>query len=243
MYPSIDFSKKLNDTNYIITVGWKTQLINNTYSSLVQTNPWLAMPSNLAITSKDKKFIGVTINANKHLNYGFMLSNNEYHNLPLFNRVANTNNLKYGVIYESLFERKASTIELEAFLTYQFSDKLVANNGLKYTQFNSLQENAKPWGILPVEFKSKMSWLPNSKWVVDGEIQMFTGATVNNTSNLPINLNSGLLLNAGFAYKFTKNWSGWAKGENLLNKPIERWSDYPSLGVQLIAGVVYSFRK
>jgi len=41
----------------------------------------------------------------------------------------------------------------------------------------------------------------------------------------------------------TSNWSTWVKGENLLDRPYERWLDYPSLGVQILGGVVYSFRK
>jgi len=52
-----------------------------------------------------------------------------------------------------------------------------------------------------------------------------------------------MVLNAGFTYKLTHNWSIWGKGENLLDKPYERWADYPSLGLQIIAGVVYSFRN
>jgi hypothetical protein len=243
IYPMVEFAKKLKDTNYELTLGWKTSLINNQYSDLVQTNPWLTMPTEMKITSKEQKFVRININASKYLNYGFILSSNEYKNLPLFYKLYNTNRSLYGLFYQNLFEPKAATLELDAYLNYQFSEKMIVHNSLKYIQFNSLQQNIKPWGVLPFEFNTKFSWIPNSKWIVDGGVQYWSGPTLNNESNLPVNLKSALILNAGCSYKLTKNWTIWAKGENLLDKPIERWADYPSLGVQLIAGFVYSFRK
>jgi hypothetical protein len=243
MYPIIEFSRKLNDTNTVLNIGWQTQLTNNQYSKLVQINPWLNTPTSLSITTKESKFVKVQFNASKFMNYGFVISSNDYENLALFNRVPNQDNVKYGVLYESIFEKKASTIELDAFLNYQFSERIHIHNNLKYIQFNHLEENAKPWGILPLDIHSKMSWLPNKKWIVEGDLQYFTGSTQSNLANMPYATKSGLLLNASFTYQLSKKWSAWAKGENLLDKPVERWGDYPSLGVQLIAGVVYSFRK
>ena len=150
---------------------------------------------------------------------------------------------KFGLLYNTLFEKKASTIELEGQLRYQFSDKLLITNHLKYIQFNSLEENAKPWGILPLELVSKINWVPNKKWNLEGSVKYWTGANMYNENSIPADLKNAMILNAGVTYKFTPKWNVWLKGENLLDKPYERWSDYPSLGVQLMAGVVYSFRK
>lgn len=243
LYPNIEFKKQLKDTNYYITAGWNTSLNNHSYASLVQENPWLTMPSALKVSTKDHKFINLHINSSKRLNYGLSLSLNEYKNLPLFNKLNSAYNAIYGLLYQPIFESKASTLELDAYMNYQFSDHIHISNQLNYIQFNSLQDNPKPWGILPLELNAKMSWLPNNKWVVDGGIQYWNGSTQNNSANLPYELKGAFLLNAGFSYKLTKNWSAWAKGDNLLDKPVERWSEYPSLGVQIIAGVVYSFRN
>ncbi len=243
LFPIIEFKKQLKDTNYYLTAGWNTILTNQNYANLVQVNPWLTMPKTLNVTTRDRKFVNVHINANKRLNYGIGLSINEYKNLPLFTRVISNNNATQGLFYQPIFESKANTIEVDAYLNYQFSDHLQINNKLNYIQFNGIKDNVKPWGILPIEFNSKLSWLPNKKWVVDGGVQYWSGSTQQDASSLPVDVKGAFLLNAGFSYKLTKNWSVWAKGDNLFNKPVQRWSEYPSLGVQLIAGVVYSFRK
>lgn len=243
LYPNIEFSKKLNDTNYVLKAAWKTENINNQYANLAITNPWIEAPGQLQLTTKDKKFIEIKINVSKRLNYGFALSFNNYNNLPLFNRIIDSNVAQSGLLYKTIFEQKASTIEFDANLRYQFSDKLLVNNTLKYIQFNTLQDNSKPWGILPFEFESNLNWMINAKLSIDGNLKYWSGANISNQQNLPTKLNNPLVLSTGLNYKFTPKWTAWLKGQNLLDKTYERWSDYPSLGVQLIGGIVYSFSK
>ena len=243
LYPTVEYKKKLTDTNYLLIAGWHTHVMNNQYTSLVQINPWIISPSKMEMTSQEQKFVEIQINAGKRLDYGFKFSLNDYKNLPLFNKLMGTNRANYGLFYQTLFETKASTIELEAHLRYQFSDKLLIENKLKYIQFNALQDNAKPWGVLPLELNSSLSWKPNDKWIIDGGVHYWTGATLLNESGKPYDLKNSFVLNAGFSYKMAPKWKAWVKGENLLDKPYERWADYPSLGVQLIAGIVYSFTK
>ncbi len=243
LYPMVEFKKKLTDTNYLLIAGWRTHVINNQYASLAIMNPWIAPPTNIVFTTQEKKFVEIQVSAGKRLDYSVGFSMNDYKNLPLFNRLMNTDRNAYGLKYATIFEKSASTIELDANLRYQFSDKLLVLNKLKYIQFNSLQDNAKPWGILPLEVNSSLNWIPNKKWIIDGGVQYWTGATLFNESSKPYNLKNTFVLNAGFTYKLAPSWSAWVKGENLLDKPYERWGDYPSLGVQFVGGVVYSFRK
>ena len=247
--PALDFRKKLADTTITLLGGWHTILTNNQYTMLAMINPWIAAPTDMKITTQEKKNFGVEINASKNLKYGIGLSLNDYRNLPLFNRILNNdkilafNTTQSGLKYKSIFEYRAITIELEGNLRYQFSDKLLFQNNFKYIQFNSIKENDKPWGILPLELNSALSWTPNKKWTLDGGFNYWTGAALSNSKNLPVDLSNSLVLNAGLTYQWTPSWKAWFKADNLLDKPYQRWADYPSLGLQLITGVVYSFHK
>ena len=243
LYPFVEFKKKLTDTNYLFIAGWNTNVINNQFASLAIMNPWIVAPTTILITTQEKRFVEIQVSAGKRLDYAINFSMNDYKNLPLFNRLMNTDRNSFGLKYQTIFEKKASTIELDANLRYQFSDKLLVLNKLKYIQFNSLLDNSKPWGILPLEVNSSFNWIPSKKWIIDGGFQYWTGATLYNEASKPYNLKNTFVLNAGFSYKITPSWSTWVKGDNLLDKPYERWGDYPSLGLQLIAGIVYSFRK
>ena len=241
--PNVHFQKKLKDSNYLVKVGWSNSFNNNHYASLAIQNPWIMPVSEMKITTIDKKYISLEVSADKKLDYSFGISLVDYKNLPFFNRILGTDVNSFGLKYQAIFESKATTIEMEAKLRYQFSDRLLFVNKLSYKQFNSIKDNTKPWGILPLEFNSNLNWLPNEKWIFDANMVYWSGAAQFNETNKAYNLKNAMVLNAGFTYKLTHNWSIWGKGENLLDKPYERWADYPSLGLQIIAGVVYSFRN
>jgi len=242
-YPLILFTKNLQDANYLLIAGWNTEIINNQYTTLVASNPWISVPNALKMTTLDKKFVEVKITEGNRTDYGFKLSLNNYKNLPLFNRTLTVNPIINGLFYNAIFEKEASTIELSGYMRYQFSDQLLIDNQLKYIQFNALLENSKPWGITPFQLESSLHWSPNKKWNVMGGIHFWTGATMYNSNNLAVTSKNAMMLNVQIQYKLSSNWSSWLKGENLVDQTYERWLDYPSLGMQLKGGVVYSFRK
>ena len=72
---------------------------------------------------------------------------------------------------------------------------------------------------------------------------LFRSASFTNNLEKAYTLNNALVVNASLDYLLTNHLRAWAKAENLLDKKYQRWAEYPSLGVQLMAGIVYSFHK
>ena len=244
LFPVIQFSKKLKDTNYLLVANWQTILTNNNYASLSMVNPWIAAPTSLKITTQEKKELSLFINASKNLQYNFGLSLNDYRNIPFFNRINNVAKSQFfGLQFQPIFEYRAITLEFVTAMRYQISDQFILKANAKYIQFNSIKENTNAWGILPLNLNGELSWYPSKKWSFNGSIQYWSGATFENEANNAYDLNKALVLNASFNYQLTSHLKVWAKGENLLDKKYQRWAEYPSLGVQLIAGIVYSFHK
>ena len=244
LFPVVQFSKKLNDTNYLLVANWQTILTNNNYASLSLVNPWIAAPTSLKITTQEKKELTLFINASKNLQYNFGLSLNDYRNIPFFNRINNVAKSPFfGLQFQPIFEYRAITLEFVTAMRYQLSDQFIVKANAKYIQFNSIKENTHAWGILPLNFNGELSWYPSKKWSINGAMQYWSGASFENETNNAYDLNKAVVLNASFNYQLTTHLKAWAKGENLLDKKYQRWAEYPSLGVQLIAGIVYSFHK
>ena len=244
LFPLVQFSKKLNDTNYLLVANWQTILTNNNYASLSMVNPWLAAPTTLKITTQEKKELSLFINASKNLQYNFGLSLNDYRNIPFFNRINNVASSQFfGLQFQPIFEYRAITLEFVTAMRYQLSDQFIVKANAKYIQFNSIKENTHAWGILPLNLNGELSWYPSKKWSINGAMQYWSGASFDNEAGNAYDLNKALVLNASFNYQLTTHLKAWAKGENLLDKKYQRWAEYPSLGVQLIAGIVYSFHK
>ena len=244
LFPVVQFSKKLNDTNYLLVANWQTILTNNNYASLSMVNPWIAAPTTLKITTQEKKELNLFINASKNLQYNFGLSLNDYRNIPFFNRINNISKSQFfGLQFQPIFEYRAITLEFVTAMRYQLSDQFIVKANAKYIQFNSIKENTHAWGILPLNFNGEFSWYPSKKWSINGAMQYWSGASFENETNNAYDLNKAIVLNASFNYQLTTHLKAWAKAENLLDKKYQRWAEYPSLGVQLIAGIVYSFHK
>jgi hypothetical protein len=244
LYPKIELTKKLKDTNIVLDAGWNTTVINNQLIQLIGQNHWISAPNSMPISSKENKYLNVQVNVNKRLNYGFNMALNDYRELPFFNQTKQMNNpIQEGLKFDVLFEKRAIAIELVGNLRYQFSDKLLWKNHFKYIQFNLIRENTQAWGILPFELNSQLNWVFNKNLLLDASGQFWTGSKTSAGLGNAYQLNNTFVLNAGMQYTISDHWTFWGKGENLLDQQYQRWANYPSLGVQIVAGIQYKFRK
>ena len=244
LYPKIELTKKLKDTNYILDAGWNTSVNNNQLMQLIGQNHWISAPSSMPISSKENKYLNVQVTVSKRLNYGFNMALNDYRELPFFNQTKQMNNpIQEGLKFDVLFEKRAIAIELVGNLRYQFSDKILWKNNFKYIQFNLIRENTQAWGILPFEFNSQLNWVFNKKLLLDAAGQFWTGSKTSAGLGNAYQLNNTFVLNAGMQYTISDQWTFWGKGENLLDQQYQRWANYPSLGIQILAGIQYKFRK
>ena len=244
LYPKIELTKKLKDTNYILDAGWNTSVNNNQLMQLIGQNHWISAPSSMPISSKENKYLNVQVTVSKRLNYGFNMALNDYRELPFFNQTKQMNNpIQEGLKFDVLFEKRAIAIELVGNLRYQFSDKILWKNNFKYIQFNLIRENTQAWGILPFEFNSQLNWVFNKKLLFDAAGQFWTGSKTSAGLGNAYQLNNTFVLNAGMQYTISDQWTFWGKGENLLDQQYQRWANYPSLGIQILAGIQYKFRK
>jgi hypothetical protein len=244
LYPKIELTKQLKDTHYVIDAGWNTSLINNQLIQLIGQNHWISAPNDMPISSVEKKYFNVNYSLNKRFNYGFNMALNDYRELPFFNQTKSLNNpIQEGLRFDVLFEKRAIAIELVGNLRYQFSDKLLWKNHVKYIQFNLIRENTQAWGILPFEFNSQLNWAINKRLQFDASGQFWTGAKTSAGFDNAYQLNNTFVLNTGMQYAINNRWTFWGKGENLLDQQYQRWANYPSLGVQLLAGIQYKFKK
>lgn len=244
LYPKFEIIKQLKDTNYTIHAGWKTTLTNQLLSQLMGQNHWIVAPNELPISTNESKYFQVDMNVHKRLNYGFNIALNDYRAIPFFNQSYLQNNvIEEGLKFDVLFEKRAIAIELNGHLRYQLSDKLLWKNQFKYLQFNLIRENEQAWGVLPFELNTQFNWTYSKNLNFDASGQLWTGSKTSAGLGRAYQLNNTFVLNAGLQYVISNKWIFWVKGENLLDQQYQRWANYPSLGVQFIAGIQYKFSK
>jgi outer membrane receptor for ferrienterochelin and colicin len=134
-----------------------------------------------------------------------------------------------------------NVVNFGAELGYAVHEKISVIAGITYNQYSNLADNAKAWGLSPIEFKTAMRiqiikdlWL-KTDWFA------WTGSPYRKKDGSSAKLASASDLNAGLEFKITKNINLWTQFNNIFNKEYQRWNQYPVYGFNFVGGVVFSF--
>ncbi|MBC7587548.1 MAG: hypothetical protein H7178_04235, partial [Chitinophagaceae bacterium] len=74
------------------------------------------------------------------------------------------------------------------------------------------------------------------------DVFFWDGASYLSKSLQSQKLNAAIDLNAGLEYSVLPRLNLWLQFNNLLNSKYQRWNQYEVLGMNVIGGIVYSFK-
>jgi outer membrane receptor protein involved in Fe transport len=124
---------------------------------------------------------------------------------------------------------------------YTVGDKFSLTSGLTFNQFNSLKDNDRAWGLIPLEWRTSLRLQVLRDLYVKSDLYAFDGPRFLEKDGSRGNLKGALDLNAGLEFKIVKNISLWAQFNNIFNMQYQRWHQYPVYPFSFIGGVVFSF--
>lgn len=234
----------------------KGQVNRNTLKSLTDENPFLN--NNIAIQNTvDKLSIsgGVKGNGGPGFGYKARFYSKKITNMPLF--VNNfTSPTKFDVIYDS---GDTQLIGLEGELTVQVSDNLKWTGKVNFDDYKAGVETRsyyKPQlrvsSNLLLAFNKKLTFNADVAIQDDTKAKVFlanplqpgssTYPTIPDTSiESIVNIKGFVDLGVGADYKINNKFGVFAKANNLLNTNYSRYLFYKVNGVNIFAGLSYSF--
>lgn len=238
LLPILNGTVNVDSTKLVVQWGWEGTNLVNSYQQLVGLNNWIEAPSAILNTRTTEFYAGIKGATNLHLTYqlrgGWALINN----CPLF--LNDTSSLTKGNSFFVLFEPQLQRLQLLGEVGYQVANRIGVRATATISKFSGLKQQARPWGILPVEFKlssrievrkdlyidlTAFSWQGASFLQRDGKVNRSKGA-FDFSTNLEFKLNS--------------SWRLWGQFNNLFNQSYQRWNQYPVYGFNFLAGVVFS---
>lgn len=236
MLPNVTAEAKIKDEKFILQAGWIGYFNKNTYQSLASTNPWLAQPHSFLNTRITEQYAGFKGSAGDHFTYNAKVSYLQFSNQPLF-----VNDSITGKSFVVVNESKMKDIRLHGEVGYTVQEKFSVLAGISFNQYSGLQDNIKAWGLLPVELNGAVRWEVLKDVFVKGDVYFWDGAQYRNKDGSAGKLKPAADVNAGVEFKLVKNLNFWTQFNNVFNNHYERWHQYPSLGFNVLIGVVYSF--
>ncbi len=239
MFPNVLADINTQDKRFTFQLGWTGYIRKTTYQYLASQNPWLWLPSTFKNTRIEERFAGFKGSVGDHFSYAAKVGFNKINNQPLF--VNDTITGLGGKSFRVLNESKMNVVNFGAELGYAVHEKISVIAGITYNQYSNLVDNAKAWGLSPIEFKTAMRiqiikdlWL-KTDWFT------WTGSNYRKKDGSSDKLASSSDLSAGLEFKITKSINLWTQFNNIMNNEYQRWNQYRVYGFNFVGGVVFSF--
>jgi hypothetical protein len=234
--PNISAEAKLQDERFILQAGWVGYYNKTTYQYLASINPWLQQPKFLLNTKIKEQYAGFKGSAGTHVTYEARVSYLQFTNQPLF-----VNDTITGKSFFIVNESQMKDIRIHGEIGYTMAEKLSLLAGATFNQYSSLKDNAKAWGLVPLELNGSIRWQIIKEFLVKSEIYFWDGAHWRNKLGDSRKLQPAADVNVGVEFTILPQLNGWVQVNNLFNNKYERWNQYPVLGFNVLAGIVYTF--
>lgn len=236
LLPNVLAEFNSTDNRFSFQVGWTGYLRNSGFQYSAEMNPWIWAPKTIYNTRIEERYAGFKGSVGDHFNYSAKVAYNIVNNQPLF-----VNDTMSGKSFMVINEPQMKVVNFGGELGYTAGEKFSLISNLTLNQY-TLQQNAKAWGLLPMEWKTDMRIQILQDLYVNTTLYAFDGPwslTKAGKNNLPVATD----LSAGLEFKIVKNVKLWAQFNNIFNKSYQRWNQYPVYGFNLLGGVVFSFAQ
>lgn len=234
--PNVTAEVKINGEKFIVEAGSLGYFQKNSYQTLAATNPWLQQPTSLINTNISEQFAGFKGSAGSHLTYNARLSFLSMKNMPLF-----VNDLVDGKSFNILIDSNLQALKIHGEIGYSIQEKFSFLAGINIFQFTK-SDFDKPYGLIPLEITGSLKWKILKDMHVKTDLFLWEGSRYRTKNLQTEKLGAAVDLNAAVEYSIMPKLNLWLQFNNLLNSKYQRWNQYEVLGLNVIGGVVYSFR-
>lgn len=239
MFPNVLADISTEDRRFTFQAGWTGYIRKTTYQYLAGQNPWLWLPATFKNTWIEERFAGFKGSVGNHFTYAAKAGFNKLINQPLF--INDTTAAGDGKSFRVVNESRINVVNFGGELGYSINEKFSVITGLTFNQYSGLKDNAKAWGLIPLELKAAMRLQIIKDLWLKTDLYAWQGAKYLKKGNVEDRLTGAVDLNAGLEFKITKNVNLWTQFNNLFNKEYQRWNQYPVYGFNFVGGVIFSF--
>lgn len=236
LLPNITVEAKLKNNKFKLLAGFKGRVIKNNYNNLSGYNPWMDQPTFLANTREMEVYAGLKGSVGSHFTYIATVGYLGYKNMPLF-----VNNNIDGKSFVMFNDPNLQAIKITGEVGYSIQEKFSFLAGAKIYQFTE-SANKYAYGILPIEINGSLKWKMLKDLHLKSDIFIWDGPKYISKNNSTEKLSAAIDINIGAEYSLMPKLNLWLQFNNLFNNKYQRWNNYEVLGLNVLAGVVYSFR-
>ncbi|MDG1804414.1 TonB-dependent receptor [Flavicella sp.] len=251
IYPDIHANFALIDELLNIYGGFTGGLIQNSYRSIANENPYVSPTLNIKPTSNAfKLFAGFKGKMTSTISYDVNASYSQEKDKLLFRSNQNltdgtmavTKGYQAGNSFYALYD-KVSTLGLYGQLAATLAKNIETGASISLFSY-SMDNEAEAWNLPPF-MASIFGTYSFGKWNTKGEL--FTKGPrkdlliASDGTETPVELDAYVDINLSADYTFNRKWSAFIELNNILNTNYQVYSNFQVQGFQVLAGAVYRF--
>ncbi len=221
---------------YVAQLGWLGYYNKGTYQRWAGINPYISQPRALFNTKVNEIFAGFKGTSGSHIVYAVKAAYVGYNSMPLF-----LNDTGSGKNYTVIKESQLDAVQLHTEVGVIEKEVFHLTAGFNFNSFINLKDNAKAWGLLPLEATASLRWQLFKDFWLKSDAFIWEGALFKTPSNLQVRMPFVLDLNAGVEFKVAKQLNVWFQANNLIDNQYQRWRNYEVYGLNILGGVKYTF--
>jgi hypothetical protein len=241
MFPNILADVGTADQRFTFQIGWTGYLRKTSYQYLASQNPWLWLPSTFLNTKIEERFAGFKGSVGDHFSYSAKVAFNKINDQPLF--INDTSATGDGKSFRVVNERDLNVVNVGGELGYNVGENFSLITSLSFNQYTGLTDNAKAWGLIPLELNTALRLQVIKDLWLKGDLFAWSGPQYLKKDGSSGKLGGAFDLNAGLEFKITKNLNLWTQFNNIFNQEYQRWNQYPNYGFNFVAGIVFLFAQ
>ena len=242
VYPAVQVDYLVIPKTLTVFGGLTGEMQKNTLNSFVRENPFLGANPMLFHTNKSIEFYaGARGNLAERLNYLTKASIANYKNLYFFN-----NSRMDTSKFEILYSKESSTIT--SFLldvSYEMNERLRLNGNINFYGYSIGNDSLEAWHRPNVSATIGGVYNLYEKIYISGNIYYISGLRGKNyiteKSKEGTTLPAIIDVNVKLEYRVSPRFSAFLEGNNLLGQKYQRFLYYQTQGLNVLAGVNYSF--
>lgn len=239
LLPNVEVSVPISGDKWILQGGWLSYYQKEDYRHLAQQNPFLSTPSILRNQRTVERYAGFKGTILEHITYSGKVGYVEYYNKPLF-----VNDTISGKQFDVIYEEQLKALQFQAEIGYLKAESFSISSRVNAYTFNGQKTTASPWGVVPVEFTTRLRWNVLKDLTLTSDLFMWQGPLyVNRKTGVSGRLNSAADLSAGLEFKVTKRVLVWSQFNNIFNTAYQRWNQYHNYGFNMLMGGIFRFNQ
>lgn len=236
LLPNFKADIKIKEEKIILQAGWIGYYNKNNYQNFASFNTWIEQPTFLTNTKIREQYAGVKGSAGKNFTYNARVSYLLMDNKPLF-----INDTSSGKTFQIINETGLKDIKIHAEFGYTLQEKISLIASATLNQYSGLILNEEAYGLLPFEFNTTLRWHILKDILIKSDLFFWDGSQSRNKLMQSIKSPAAADINVGFEFSVKPQLNIWLQFNNLFNNKYQRWNQYPVLGTNVLAGIIYSF--